>query len=169
MFVPFRLPNVATPDVVRRFGHIFRRTLLDRALLPELDQILAGEEPRPGARLLEHVAANLLYYSTAIIAAGDPEARHIALSKLRDASGRALTDGIENVVLGRMGNYIALPLRSTAPLAPAWRAAVTEHTVRPARIHEDFVITIPHAGVWVTAQAHEPMQQGEAEGQQQAG
>jgi len=169
VFVPFRLPNVATPDVVRRFGHIFRRTLLDRALLPDLDHLLAGEDPRPGARLLEHVAANLLYYSTAIIAAGDPEARHIALSKLRDASGRALTDGIENVVLGRMGNYIALPLRSTAPLAPAWRAAVTEHTVRPARIHEDFVITIPHAGVWVTAQAHEPVQQRETEGQQQAG
>src|SRR5438046_6681327 len=169
VFVPFRLPNVATPDVVRRFGHIFRRTLLDRALLPDLDHLLAGEDPQPGARLLEHVAANLLYYSTAIIAAGDPEARHIALSKLRDASGRALTDGIENVVLGRMGNYIALPLRSTAPLAPAWRAAVTEHTVRPARIHEDFVITIPHAGVWVTAQAHEPVQQRETEGQQQAG
>jgi len=169
VFVPFRLPNVATADVVRRFGHIFRRTLLDRALLPELDHLLAGEDPRPGARLLEHVGANLLYYSTAIIAAGDPEARHIALSKLRDASGRALTDGIENVVLGRMGNYIALPLRSTGPLAPTWRSAVAEYTVRPARIHEDFVITIPHAGVWVTAQAHEPMQQGEAEGQQQAG
>ena len=31
------------------------------------------------------------------------------------------------------------------------------------------MITIPHAGVWVTAQAHEPVQQREAEGQQQAG
>src|SRR5204863_220944 len=41
--------------------------------------------------------------------------------------------------------------------------------VRTPRIHEDFVITIPHAGVWVTAQAHEPVQQREAEGQQQAG
>src|SRR2546426_2521696 len=36
IFVPFRLPNVATPDVVRRFGYIFRRTLLDRGLLPDL-------------------------------------------------------------------------------------------------------------------------------------
>src|SRR3989454_479382 len=32
IFVPFRLPNLATPDVVRRFGYIFRRTLLDRSL-----------------------------------------------------------------------------------------------------------------------------------------
>jgi len=169
VFVPFRLPNVATPDVVRRFGHIFRRTLLDRALLPELDQVLAGEAPRPGARLLEHVAANLLYYSTAIIAAGDPEGRHIALSRLRDTAGRPLTDGIENVVLGRMGNYIALPLRSTAPLAQVWREAVATYTLRPGRIHEDFVITIPHAGVWVTAQAHEPMQQVDVEHREQAG
>jgi len=169
LFVPFRLPNVATPDVVRRFGHIFRRTLLDRALLPELDRLLAGETPGPGGRLLEHVAANILYYSTAIIAAGDPEARHIALSRLRDTSGRPLTDGIENVVLGRMGNYIAVPLRSMAPLGPVWREAVAAYTTRPARLHEDFAITIPHAGVWVSAQAHEPVQQGAVEGRQQAG
>jgi len=169
LFVPFRLPNVATPDVVRRFGHIFRRTLLDRALLPELDRLLGGETPGPGGRLLEHVAANILYYSTAIIAAGDPEARHIALSRLRDTSGRPLTDGIENVVLGRMGNYIALPLRSAAPLGQKWREAVAAYTTRAARLHEDFAITIPHAGVWVTAQAHESMQQGAVEGQQQAG
>jgi hypothetical protein len=169
VFVPFRLPNVATPDVVRRFGHIFRRTLQDRALLPELDRLLGGEDLAPTSRLLEHVAANLLYYSTAIIAAGDPEARHVALSKLRDPAGRPLTDGLENIVLGRMGNYIALPLRSNAPLLPEWREAVTAFTVRPSRIHEDFIVTIPHAGVWVTAQPHEPMQQMESSQEKRAG
>src|SRR2546422_2601305 len=30
VFVPFRLPNVATADVIQRFGYLFRRTLLDR-------------------------------------------------------------------------------------------------------------------------------------------
>src|SRR2546422_9084062 len=91
IFVPFRLPNVATPDVVRRFGYIFRRTLLDRGLLPDLDRLLGGDEARGGAstaRLLEHVESNLLYYSTAIIAAGDAAARHAALAKLRDPIDR---------------------------------------------------------------------------------
>src|SRR5207245_2035453 len=89
IFVPFRLPNLATPDVVRRFGYIFRRTLLDRALQPELDRLLTTDsgESSPGSarnRLLEHIEANLLYYSTAIISAGDPAARHAALAKLPD-------------------------------------------------------------------------------------
>src|SRR5207245_3829518 len=44
IFVPFRLPNVATPDVVRRFGYIFRRTLLDRGMLPDLDRLLKDDE-----------------------------------------------------------------------------------------------------------------------------
>src|SRR5256885_5102627 len=78
VFVPFRLPNVATPDVVRRFGYLFRRTMLDRGLLPDLERLLSGDEPSaapaggPRSRLLEHIEANLLYYSTAIISAGDP-------------------------------------------------------------------------------------------------
>src|SRR5256885_2358978 len=78
-------------------------------------------------------------------------------------------EGMETVVLGRMVTYIALPLRSTAPLTPAWREAITTYPLRRGRIHEDFVITIPHAGVWVTAQAHEPMQQVDVEHREQAG
>jgi len=49
IFVPFRLPNVATPDIVRRFGYIIRRTLLDRSLLPEVERLLrigATRHPR---------------------------------------------------------------------------------------------------------------------------
>jgi hypothetical protein len=171
IFVPFRLPNVATPEVVRRFGYIFRRTLLDRGLLPDLDRLLGTEDPGAGAlrgRLLEHIEANPLYYSTAIISAGDPAARHVALSKLRDPVGRPLTDVIENAVVGRVGSAIALPLRSPAQLPPEWRDALAAYTARPLRVTESFVVTIPHPGVWVSAQAHEPMQR-QADAREAAG
>ena len=165
VFVPFRLPNVATPDVVQRFGYLFRRTLLDRGLLPDLERLLSGDEPStahsnaPRSRLLEHIEANLLYYSTAIISAGDPAARHVALSKLRDPAGRPLTDVVENTVIGRVGNAIALPLRSAGELPVQWREALAAYQARPLRVSDGFVVTIPHPGVWVSAQAHEPMQQ----------
>ena len=165
VFVPFRLPNVATPDVVQRFGYLFRRTLLDRGLLPDLERLLSGDEPStapssaPRSRLLEHIEANLQYYSTAIISAGDPAARHVALSKLRDPAGRPLTDVVENTVIGRVGNAIALPLRSAGELPVQWREALAAYQARPLRVSDGFVVTIPHPGVWVSAQAHEPMQQ----------
>jgi len=172
VFVPFRLPNVATPDVVRRFGYLFRRTLLDRGMLPDLERLLAGDEAGvptgPRGRLLEHIEANLLYYSTAIISAGDPAARHVALSKLRDPAGRPLTDVIENTVVGRIGNAIALPLRSAAQLPAEWRDALAAYQAKPLRVTEGFVVTIPHPGVWVSAQAHEPMQQ-QVDSQEAAG
>src|SRR3989441_406629 len=133
IFVPFPLPNVATPDVVRRFGYIFRRTLLDRGLLPDLERLLNSDDgwPRSGSRLLEHIEGNLLYYSTAIISAGDPAARHMALAKLRDPAGRPLTDVVENMVLGRVGNAIALPLRSAAQVPTEWRDALDAYAKRP--------------------------------------
>ena len=163
IFVPFRLPHVATPDVVRRFGYLFRRTLLDRGLLPELERVLGGDTlATPDAsreRLLEHIESNLLYYSTVIITAGDPAARHMALSKLRGPTGRPLTDVVENTVVGRVGNAIALPLRSADELPAEWREALAAYQARPLRVGDSFVVTIPHPGVWVSAQAHEPMQQ----------
>ena len=172
IFVPFRLPNVATPDVVRRFGYLFRRVLLDRGMLPDLERLLAGDDAGVAAeargRLLEHIEANLLYYSTAIISAGDPAARHVALSKLRDPAGRPLTDVIENTVVGRVGSAIALPLRSAAQLPAVWRDALAAYQAKPLRVTEGFVVTIPHPGVWVSAQAHEPMQQ-QADTQEAAG
>jgi len=175
VFVPFRLPNVATPDVVQRFGYLFRRTLLDRGLLPDLERLLSGDEPSaapssaPRSRLLEHIEANLLYYSTAIISAGDPAARHVALSKLRDPSGRPLTDVVENTVIGRVGNAIALPLRSAGELPAQWREALAAYQARPLRVSDGFVVTIPHPGVWVSAQAHEPMQQQQTDSHEAAG
>ena len=167
IFVPFRLPNVATTDVVRRFGYLFRRTLLDRGMLPDLERLLGGDDAgvpsEARSRLLEHIEANLLYYSTAIISAGDPAARHVALAKLRDPAGRPLTDVIENTVVGRIGNAIALPLRSAAQLPAEWRDALAAYHAKPLRVTEGFVVTIPHPGVWVSAQAHEPMQQQQAD------
>src|SRR6266550_5579004 len=175
VFVPFRLPNVATADVIQRFGYLFRRTLLDRGLLPDLERLLSGEEPgappsgAPRSRLLEHIEANLLYYSTAIISAGDPAARYVALAKLRDPAGRPLTDVVENTVIGRVGNAIALPLRSAGELPAQWRDALAAYQARPLRVSEGFVVTIPHPGVWVSAQAHEPMQQEQADSHEAAG
>ncbi len=168
IFVPFRLPNLATPDVVRRFGFIFRRTLLDRGLLPELERLLNSngswrEGGVSASRLLEHIEANLLYYSTAIISAGDPGARYAALAKLSDPAGRPLTEVSENAVAGRVGNFIALPLRSRNFLPAGWRDALAAYAARPPRATETFTVTIPHPGVWVTAQPHEPMQQAESE------
>ncbi|HXL52622.1 MAG TPA: hypothetical protein VN945_05755, partial [Gemmatimonadales bacterium] len=167
--------HVATPDVVRRFGYLFRRTLLDRGLLPDLERLLSGDEPSaapaggPRTRLLEHIEANLLYYSTAIISAGDPAARHVALSKLRDPAGRPLTDVVENTVIGRVGNAIALPLRSAEELPVQWRDTLAHYQARPLRVSDGFVVTIPHPGVWVSAQAHEPMQQQQTDSHEAAG
>ncbi|HYL54317.1 MAG TPA: hypothetical protein VEU73_01940, partial [Gemmatimonadales bacterium] len=173
IFVPFRLPSVATPDVVRRFGYLFRRTLLDRGLLPELERMLGGDTvATPDAsreRLLEHIESNLLYYSTVIITAGDPAARYVALSKLRTPTGRPLTEVVENVVAGRVGSAIALPLRSADELPAEWREGLAAYQARPLRVGDSFVVTIPHPGVWVSAQAHEPMQQEQADGAEAAG
>jgi len=173
IFVPFRLPSVATPDVVRRFGYLFRRTLLDRGLLPELERMLGGDTvatpDTSRERLLEHIESNLLYYSTVIITAGDPAARYVALSKLRTPTGRPLTDVVENVVAGRVGSAIAFPLRSADELPSEWREALGAYQARPLRVGDSFVVTIPHPGVWVSAQAHEPMQQEQADGAEAAG
>jgi hypothetical protein len=175
IFVPFRLANVATPDVIRRFGYLFRRTLLDRSLIADLDHLLGHDAPAAvsarGERVLEHIQSNLWYYSTVIIAAGDPAARHQALSKLRDPTGRPLTDVVENTVVGRVGNAIALPLRSAGGVGVPreWQDALVAYEAKPLRVSEDFTVTIPHPGVWVSAQSHEPMQQQQADGQEVAG
>jgi hypothetical protein len=171
IFVPFRLANVATPEVVRRFGYLLRRTLLDRSLVPELERLLSDDAPSAArsARILEHIESNLSYYSTVIITAGDPAARHAALSKLREPTGRPLTEVVENTVVGRVGNAIALPLRTSTGVPQAWQDALAAYEAHPLRVSDGFVVTIPHPGVWVSAQAHDPMQQQQADGQEAAG
>src|SRR5213075_2262499 len=126
LLVPFRMPNIATREVVQRFGHAIRRNLLDRNLGADVDQV-RGADAVPAAverRVYAHIAAHLPYYSDTIIAAGDPAERFFALAKLRDPGGRPLTDVIENIVVDRVGNYVAFPLRSIADTTPEWRSAL---------------------------------------------
>src|SRR2546425_2319421 len=114
ILVPFRLPNIATRDVVRRFGHALRRALLDRAFLPDIEQVLAADEP-PAAterRLYAHIMAHLPYYSATIIAAGDPRERLFALAQPRGAQGPGPGGGVGNVGGGPGGDYVALPVRA---------------------------------------------------------
>ncbi|PYO90690.1 MAG: hypothetical protein DMD58_06500 [Gemmatimonadetes bacterium] len=154
LLVPFRLPNIATREVVRRFGHTLRRNLLDRRLGPDVDQVL-GPDPVPAAaeqRVYAHIAAHLPYYSATIIAAGDPAERFFALAKLRDPRGRPLTDVIENIVVDRVGNYVAFPLRSVADTTPEWRSALTASPAQPPRGSQEFTVTVPVPGVWLRSE-----------------
>src|SRR5574341_1303362 len=154
ILVPFRLPNLATRDVVRRFGYALKRALRDRAFLPDLEHVVTADAPAPEieARLYAHIAANLPYYSATIIAAGDPAERFFALAKLRDAEGRVLTDLIENTVVGRVGNYVVFPLRSLEATTPAWRAALSGEVAQHLRAFQEAVVTLPLPGVWLRAQ-----------------
>ena len=154
LLVPFRLPNIATREVVRRFGHAIRRNLLDRRLGADVDQVL-GPDPVPAAaeqRVYEHIAAHLPYYSATIIAAADPAERFFALAKLRDPRGHPLTDVIENIVVDRVGNYVAFPLRSVADTTPEWRSALTASPAQPPRGSQEFTVTVPVPGVWLRSE-----------------
>jgi hypothetical protein len=153
MLVPFRLPNIATRDVVKRFGHALRRAVLDRAFGPDIDQVLNDQaSAETERRLFEHIASHLPYYSATIIAAGDPAERFFALAKLKDPQGRPLTDVIENIVVGRVGNYVAFPLRSV-DLAPlAWHKVLATDAVRSVRASQEISVTLPIPGVWLRSE-----------------
>src|SRR3989449_5071669 len=154
LLVPFRLPNIATREVVRRFGHALRRNLLDRTLGTDIDQVL-GADPVPAAaeqRVYAHIAAHLPYYSATIIAAGDPAERFFALAKLRDPQGRPLTDVIENIVVDRVGHYVAFPLRSTDFTTPEWRSVLAASAAPLARASQEFGVTLPVPGGWLRSE-----------------
>ena len=154
LLVPFRLPNLATRDLVRRFGHALRRALLDRGLHGDLEQVLGSGAPDPAVerRVFDHITAHLSYYSATIIAAGDAAERFFALAKLRDAEGRPLTDIIENGVVGRVGNYVAFPLRSVEHSTSAWRVALLDAGHERVRVFEEAQVTLPVPGVWLRAE-----------------
>ena len=154
LLVPFRLPNIATREVVKRFGHALRRNLLDRSLGPDIDQLL-GVDAVPAAverRVYAHIAAHLAYYSATIIAAGDPAERFFALAKLRDPGGRPLTDVIENIVVDRVGNYLAFPLRGADFTTPEWRRALAAPAAQLDRASQEFNVTLPVPGVWLRSE-----------------
>ena len=153
LLVPFRLPNIATREVVKRFGHALRRNLLDRSFGPDIDQLL-GSDAVPAAveqRVYAHIAAHLPYYSATIIAAGDPAERFFALAKLRDPGGRPLTDVIENIVVDRVGNYVAFPLRSTDFTTPECRCVLAA-PAQLDRASQEFTVTLPVPGVWLRSE-----------------
>jgi len=154
LLVPFRLPNLATREVLQRFGHVLRRSLLDRTLAADIDQVLGADAPPRAVerRLYEHIAAHLPYYSATIIAAGDPAERFFALAKLRDPRGRPLTDVIENIVVDRVGNYVAFPLRSTDYTTPEWRSALAASAAQSARASREFSVALPVPGVWLRSE-----------------
>src|SRR4029077_7985538 len=154
LLVPFRLPNLATREVVRRFGHALRRALLDRGLHGDLEQVLGSGAPDPAveARVFDHITSHLSYYSATIIAAGDAAERFFALAKLKDPEGRPLTDIIENGVVGRVGNYVAFPLRSAEHTTSAWRVALLEAAHERVRVFEEAQVTLPVPGVWLRAE-----------------
>jgi hypothetical protein len=154
LLVPFRLPNLATREVVQRFGHILRRNLLDRTLGADIDHVLGADAP-PAAverRLYAHIAAHLPYYSATIIAGGESAERFFALAKLRDPRGRPLSDVIENVVVDRVGHYVAFPLRSTDFTTPEWRSALAASAAQPARASREFSVALPVPGVWLRSE-----------------
>ena len=154
LLVPFRLPNIATREVVRRFGHALRRNLLERSLGPDIDQVL-GTDQLPAAveqRVYAHIAAHLPYYSATIIAAGDPAERFFALAKLRDPGGRPLTDVIENIVVDRVGKYVAFPLRGADFTTPEWRRALAASGAQLDRASQEFTVTLPVPGVWLRSE-----------------
>ncbi len=154
LLVPFRVPNLATREVLQRFGHVLRRNLLDRTLGADVDQVLGADAP-PAAverRLYAHIAAHLPYYSATIIAAGDPAERFFALAKLRDPRGRPLTDVIENIVVDRVGNYVAFPLRSADFTTPELRSALASSAAQLARASREFSVALPVPGVWLRSE-----------------
>ena len=154
LLVPFRLPNIATREVMQRFGHALRRNLLDRNLGADFD-LVRGPDAVPAAveqRVYAHIAGHLAYYSATIIAAGDPAERFFALAKLRDPRGHPLTDLIENTVVDRVGNYVAFPLRSVAHASPEWRSALTSSSGQPPRTSQEFTVTLPVPGVWLRSE-----------------
>jgi hypothetical protein len=152
MLVPFRMPNIATPAVVRRFGHAVRRSLIDRALGADLELALGtASAPESERRICAHIAEHLPYYSAAIIAADSPE-RFLALAKLREPGGRPLTDVIENQVVGRVGTYVAFPLRSLAHAPPELRTMLDDAAVQRIRVYEEMNVTLPLPGVWLRSE-----------------
>jgi len=59
--------------------------------------------------------------------------------------------------------------RCARPTSCRAQEALAAYTARPPRVNEVFTVTIPHPGVWVTAQPHDPMQQREADERNAAG
>ena len=63
-----------------------------------------------------------------------------------------MTDVIENVVVDRVGNYVAFPLRSAEFTTPEWRSALASSAAQLARASQAFGVTLPIPGVWLRSE-----------------
>lgn len=168
------LENASPTDLVFQALHVEGRvsdvwkrvlTLTDLVLTADSQMQLVGVGA-PGTagadlarnRFFAHIAANLPYYSAAVIAAGDPGLRYLALSKVADGFGNAIADIIENVVVGVAGNYVAFPLRSTAFVPPNLQAMFAHFDEHRSVPDEKVVVTVPTPGVWLKLQVGDPME-----------
>ncbi|MDT3446045.1 hypothetical protein [Pseudofrankia sp. BMG5.37] len=119
-----------------------------------------GGKPTPAAaatspdlsRLLAHLNANRVYYSAAVIGGGDAGLRFLSLAGHTDGHGDALSDIVDNVVVGTAGNYVAFPLRALSHLPVRYREGLEETRLYgPGEPHER-LITLPTPGVFAESQ-----------------
>jgi len=78
-----------------------------------------------------------------------------------DGEGRALPEVIENVVVGRVGSYVAFPLREDRFAPPAWRAALSADVARLLRASDESTVILPVRGVWLRVQLSAAMPEAE--------
>lgn len=116
------------------------------------------------SRLSAHIAANLPYYSAAVIAGGDPSLRYLALSRISDGAGNTIADIIENVVVGVAGNYVAFPLRSAAFCPPDLQSMLGRFDEQRSVPSEEVVVTVPTPGVWLKTQVGDPLDEESSAG-----
>jgi len=99
------------------------------------------------ARLVDHLNANRIYYTAAIIGGGDAGNRYLVLTQFTDGYGNNLTDIVDNTVAGTVGNYLAFPLRSQDYLPREFQGQVALPDEPDERL-----ITMPTPGVFAESQ-----------------
>ena len=69
---------------------------------------------------------------------------------------------IENVVVGRVGHYVAFPLRTLDYAPPEWKSLLRSDAARLLRAFEETAVTLPVPGVWLRVQLSAAVPEGEA-------
>jgi len=54
--------------------------------------------------------------------------------------------------VGRVGNYVAFPLRSDDFTTPEWRTSLTAAANGPLRPSQEITVTLPIPGVWLRSE-----------------
>jgi hypothetical protein len=125
-----------------------RVLVLERAGGPAVSQSTSAAIPGLD-RLLPHLNANSLYYTSALIAAGDSSLRYLLLASSTDAAGNYFSDLVDNTVVGFIGNYVGFPLRDPNYLPAQYR---TDVQVDLPKTRNERLITMPSPGVFAESQ-----------------